>query len=132
MGLRWGGGTAERKIGFSAGDSEIAEYTENGEAGGPAGRRNRVEDELELSKDMVARWLMLVKNNLLVIRMNVAGLTQWGSSWLRERVCGRGGIRKNCGNLWKSQKLHVQNQDLGTRHPDRKVRECDLGAPLKY
>jgi len=45
---------------------------------------------------------MLVKDNLLVIRMDVAGLTQWGSSWPRERVCGRGGIRKNCGNPWKS------------------------------
>jgi hypothetical protein len=45
---------------------------------------------------------MLVKDNLLVIRMDVAGLTQWGSSWGRERACGRGGIRKNCGNLWKS------------------------------
>jgi Arc/MetJ family transcription regulator len=47
---------------------------------------------------------MPVKCNLLAIRMDVAGLTQWGSSWRRERVCGRGGIRKNCGNLWKSQK----------------------------
>src|SRR6266704_4598056 len=46
---------------------------------------------------------MLVKNNLLVIRMDVPGLTQWGSSWPRERVCGRGRIRKNCGNLWKNQ-----------------------------
>src|SRR5712664_3317097 len=26
---------------------------------------------------MVARWLMAVKDNLLVIRMDVAGLTQW-------------------------------------------------------
>ena len=32
---------------------------------------------------------MAVKDNLLVIRMDVAGLTQWGSSWRRERVCGR-------------------------------------------
>ena len=32
---------------------------------------------------------MIVKNNLLVIRMDVAGLTQWGTSWRRERVCGR-------------------------------------------
>src|SRR5260370_14109856 len=30
---------------------------------------------------------MRVKDNLLVIRMDVAGLTQWGSSWRRERVC---------------------------------------------
>jgi hypothetical protein len=37
---------------------------------------------------------MLVKNNLLVIRMDVAGLTQWGSSWRRERVCGRAGFER--------------------------------------
>ena len=30
-------------------------------------------------------------------------LRRWGSSGRRERVCGRGGIRKNCGNLWKNQ-----------------------------
>jgi hypothetical protein len=47
---------------------------------------------------------MLVKDNLLVIRMDVAGLTQWGSSWRRERVCGRGGIRKNCGKVLKKQR----------------------------
>src|SRR5258708_4851711 len=46
---------------------------------------------------------MVVKDNLLVIRMDVAGSTQWGTSWGRERVCGRGGIRKNCGNLWKRE-----------------------------
>src|SRR5216683_2146454 len=58
---------------------------------------------------MIARGLRAVKDNLLVIRMGVAGLTQWGSSWWMERVCGRGGIRKNCGNLWKSQKsLHAK------------------------
>ncbi len=45
---------------------------------------------------MVARTLLLGKNNLLVIRMDVGCLTQWGSSWPRERVCERGGIRKNC------------------------------------
>src|SRR5260370_30085524 len=53
---------------------------------------------------MVAGELMLVKDNLLVIRMDVAGLTQWGSSWPWGRVCGRGGIRKNCGNLWNRVK----------------------------
>ena len=68
------------------------------------GRGRQVENGLELSKRMVARWLMAVKDNLLVIRMDVAGLTQWGSSWRRERVCGRGGIRKNCGNLRKKSK----------------------------
>ena len=42
-----------------------------------------------------------VKDNLLVIRMNVCYLTQWGGSWGMERVCKRGEIRKNCGNRWK-------------------------------
>src|SRR5882762_2531951 len=37
---------------------------------------------------------MVVKDNLLVIRMDVAGLTQWGTSWLRERVCGKGGFER--------------------------------------
>src|SRR5438876_6879723 len=36
--------------------------------------------------------------------MDVDYLTQQGSSWRRERVCGRCAIRKNCGNLWKRQK----------------------------
>ena len=62
---------------------------------------------------MVAQELMLVKDNLLVIRMDVAGLTQWGSSWTSERVYGRGGIRENCGNLWKSQRPKEVNR------PDR-------------
>ncbi len=70
-------------------------------------RRNSVENKPELSNTMIARGLTPVKDNLVVIRMDVAGLTQWGSSWPRERVCGRGGIRENCGNLWKSQKRHL-------------------------
>src|SRR6266571_8609568 len=70
-------------------------------------RRNSVENEPELSNTMIARGLTPVKDNLLVILMDVAGLTQWGSSWSRERVCGRGAIRKNCGNLWKESKFHV-------------------------
>jgi len=65
-----------------------------------------------------------------VIRMDVAGLTQWGSSWGRERVCGRGWIRKNCGNLWKvfglreleeSQKPRTPNPRMG--HPPRVMTE---------
>src|SRR6266700_3929929 len=67
-------------------------------------RRNSVENEPELSNTMIARGLTPVKDNLLVIRMDVAGLTQWGSSCRRERVYGRGAIRENCGNLWKSKK----------------------------
>src|SRR6266487_1293700 len=67
-------------------------------------RRNSVENEPQLSNTMIARGLTPVKDNLLVIRMDVAGLTQWGPSWPRERVCGRGAIRENCGNRWKSQR----------------------------
>ncbi len=75
-----------------------------------AGRRNLVENGLELSKEIVARELMIVRDNLLVIRMDVAGLTQWGPSWPGERACGRGGIRKNCGNLWKNQRPQEVNR----------------------
>jgi len=63
-----------------------------------------------------------VKNNLLVIRMDVAGLTQWGSSRRRERVCGRGGIRKNCGNLWKNHKSSF----LGAREMGQRRRNLEL------
>jgi hypothetical protein len=55
---------------------------------------------------------------LLVILMDVAELTQWGSSWRRERVCGRGGIRKNCGNLWKSQK-HISLKSRYAGHAQK-------------
>jgi hypothetical protein len=37
---------------------------------------------------------MLVKDNLLVIRIDVGYLTQWGTSWPRERVCGRVGFER--------------------------------------
>ena len=47
------------------------------------------EDVARCSKERIARELMRVKDNLLVIRMDVAGLTRWGTSWRRERVCGR-------------------------------------------
>jgi len=73
------------------------------------GHRKGVENKngLERTWDKITLWLILVKDNLLVIRMDVCNLTHWGSSWLRPRVCGRGGIRKNCGNRWKSQKPHL-------------------------
>jgi hypothetical protein len=45
--------------------------------------------------------VILVKNYLLVIRMNVCYLMQWDASWGMERACKRGEIRKNCGNRWK-------------------------------
>ncbi len=70
------------------------------------------EDGLELSNTMLGRRLMPVKSNLLVIRMGVAGLTQWGSSWRRERACGRGGIRKNCGKVWKSKMWPMNGRDF--------------------
>src|SRR5260370_34556181 len=66
--------------------------------------RNSVENEPELSNTMIARGLTPVKDNLLVIRMDVAGLTQWGPSWPRGRVCGRGGVGEDWGNLWKSER----------------------------
>jgi hypothetical protein len=53
---------------------------------------------------MVIQKVIAVKDNYIVIRMSAGYLTQLGSSWSRERVCGRGGIRKNCGNLWKKVK----------------------------
>ena len=68
---------------------------------------------------MVAGELTLVKNNLLVTRMDVAGLTQRGSSWPRERVCGRGdpvnatGMQKiaDSKELWKSGKAFAEVKD---------------------
>lgn len=53
---------------------------------------------------MLARKLMAVKNNYVVIRMDVAGETQWGASCEMERVCGRGGIRKICGKVLDRRK----------------------------
>jgi len=46
------------------------------ECGATVGRRNSVEDGLELSQGMVACELTLVKDNLLAIRMDVGYLTQ--------------------------------------------------------
>jgi hypothetical protein len=74
-----------------------------------AGRRDRGENGLELSKTMVPRELTLVKNNLLAIRMDVAGLTQWGSSWRRERACGRVGFERIveiCGKIKKKNEVN--------------------------
>jgi hypothetical protein len=45
-------------------------------------------------------WKVLdVENYLLVILIDVAAGTQWGSSCGMERVCGRGRIRKSCGKV---------------------------------
>jgi len=44
---------------------------------------------------------MPVKDNLLVIRMNVAGLTQWESSWPGKGFVG-GLDSKELWNLWKA------------------------------
>src|SRR5229473_1087485 len=65
-------------------------------------KENSVENGPQLSNTMIARGLTPVKDNLLVIRMDVAGLTQWGSSWTSERVYGRvgfGGIVEICGKV---------------------------------
>jgi len=57
-------------------------------------------------KGTISQKVLEGKDNYVVIRMSVGYLTQWGSSWPRERVCGRGGIRKNCGNPWKNKRAH--------------------------
>ncbi|SRR5216683_1405989 len=91
-------------------------------------KENSVENGPLLSNTMIARGLTPVKDNLLVIRMDVAGLTQWGPSWPRERVCGRGGIRENCGNLWKSQRPKEVNSPCKVGIFDRqlKVKSKDI------
>src|SRR6266436_4480065 len=63
-----------------------------------------------------------------------AGLTQWGSSWRRERVpvkttgMQKPQIRKNCGNLWKSDEPGRRNsyRDLGTSgvSPGLRLTQC--------
>ncbi len=75
---------------------------------GAEGRRNLVENELELSNKMIARGLRAVKDNLLVIRMDVGYLTQWGSSWRRERVCGGVGFERIVENCGKEKKDEVK------------------------
>ncbi len=44
-----------------------------------------------------------VPANELVTRMGVAAGTRWGSSRSMEMACGRGGFRKSCGKVLKSQ-----------------------------
>ncbi len=89
---------------------------------------------------------MFVKDKLLVIRMGVAGLTQRGSSWGRERVpvkitgiqkpylregsvvpvvfTGMQKPQKNCGNLWKELNVaHARSGfhkyfEMGTMYAD--------------
>jgi hypothetical protein len=58
-----------------------------------------------------------INDNYIVIRKSVGYLTQWGSSWWMERVCGRGGIRMNCGNLWKSQRPHLLRNQIPSSAP---------------
>jgi hypothetical protein len=73
---------------------------------------------------MVARELMLVKNNLLAIRMDVAGLTQWGSSWRRERACGRVGFERIV------EKCENRNQGKGRlRHAVAHGEDNQVGNP---
>src|SRR5260370_41018303 len=63
--------------------------------------------------------------------MGVAGLTQWGSSWPRERVCGRGGIRKNCGKLWKSFRGWAKNRVLVAPSPCESSAQARMAVPQK-
>jgi hypothetical protein len=65
---------------------------------------------------MVAWKVLDVKNYLLVIRMDVAAGTQWGSSWAIERVCGRGGIRKVCEKVFGAQEF--RGKVKSSRCPD--------------
>src|SRR6266481_2618294 len=58
---------------------------------------------------------MVVKDNLLVIRMDVAGLTQWGSSWPRERVCGRVGFERIVEKCGKGKSLPFALREGGSR-----------------
>jgi hypothetical protein len=39
--------------------------------------------------------------------MSVGCLTQAGASCPIQEVCGRGAIRKSCGNLWKCRRCHL-------------------------
>jgi hypothetical protein len=70
-------------------------------------------------------------------RVRGGGLTQWGSSWRRERVCGRGGPGKNhrdaktadSRELWKSvekQKPHLSREATGEK-PARRSPTGDWG-----
>jgi hypothetical protein len=64
---------------------------------------------------------MLVKDNLLVIRMSVARLTQWGSSWGRERACGRAGFERvveKCGKSKGRKRFTVESQKLKVESED--------------
>ena len=67
-----------------------------------AGWRDGVENGFELSRDRVARWLMIVKNNYLVIRMTVSSGARWRGSWWMERVCRE---RWDSKVVWKSLNL---------------------------
>jgi len=71
---------------------------------------------------------MFFKGKVLVIRMSAAGLMQRGASWRRERVCGSGGIRKNCGKLWKSQK-HIS---LESRCAGRAQKHTPISQEVVY
>src|SRR5260370_40755152 len=91
---------------------------------------------------------MPVKNNLLVIREAVAGLTQRSSNWRGEgpgqkhagcktRSCGRGGSsrqrppgcrnRKRLAERCGKRKSHVQNGHMG--RPDRIHLSCNRSSP---
>src|SRR5438552_2277311 len=76
-------------------------------------------------------YMSIFKDYLLVIRMGVAGLTQWGSSWWRERAYGRVFVpvkttgmqksQKNCGKVWKKSPHRSASLTAGSFRVTRKM-----------
>ncbi len=66
-------------------------------------------------KSTIPQEVLAVKDNYVVIRMDLAGLTQWGSSWRRESVCGRAGFERIveiCGKSKGQRRLTVDSSRL--------------------
>src|SRR5713226_3698403 len=57
--------------------------------------------------------------------MDVVRLTQRGPSWPRERAWGRGGIRKNCGKVWKTKNPACRTGTWDTRRNVRINEKAD-------
>jgi len=71
------------------------------EQGKPFETRDK-QDGAPDARNMVTHKVIIVKNNYLAIRMDVAIGTHWGTSQWKEGVCGRSQIRKICGKLKRS------------------------------